>query len=192
MKEQYGDEAIAASLNEYKKGVWGDIKTEIFIREDKYRFFKKNIYPNEMWMYIPLRFEKIQGEEMDLYCLCEEVDAIFSNSKRDIQISFRLQEGNMDDIPLIESMEYIRRCLTIINPEIQTMSVEQILSSSDNAMYYFEYKMLVAGLTVHTIYCAVPVNEKITFIKCSCPYHKYVLWKGVFLAMLSTIEITEE
>jgi len=85
---KYGDEEIVEFLNKYKKGVYGDIYSGLYIKEDLYSFHEILLFEGQLSIYLPIRFSRMSENEIkEKYKLLSD-QIVYRDNQDTIQIMF--------------------------------------------------------------------------------------------------------
>lgn len=188
-KKIYGDEEIIKLLNEYKKGVQGDIYSGYIIREDFHKFVQRDIFENKLSMFVPLRFKKMEIEEMQSMILPERFDVLYVNSKGNIQLAFKLIDVKITWEELKNSVEKIKEGIKTVSPSSSFYDSGIIKIDGGTGVKWFDYKNVYNSSSVYMLCFYLQVMGKMLDGKFLCDYRKAKYWKPIFLEMLNTIEV---
>lgn len=185
--ETYGDEETIKLLNKYKTGIWGDIHTGYYIREDLHRFVRRELFEGKMSMLLPLRFRKFPDDKREL--LPEKPDVIYVNSSGKMQISLTDTKEEMNEVTHTETMDFIKSSIGKLNSSIVFFDQKAISQEDGTKIRWFDYKMMFETEIVYTLFFSMLLSGRFLHGKCSCEYRKAMNWKPVFVDMLKSIEI---
>ena len=188
-KKKYGDEEIIKYLNEYKKGIQGDIKEGFIICEDLYRFKRREIIKNKMSMCIPIRFDCYKDEKAKEINVIDNPDVMYINVKGNIQIMFKLTSEEITSLKLKEYIDDIQLVLMTLNDDVKIIESDAITLFDDKKIFWFDYQTYFGNFQVYIMFFSIEIQGMLLYGKFSCEYRKSILWKTVFIAMLKTVEI---
>ena len=187
---KYGDEEIVELLNKYKKGVYGDIYSGFFIKEDLYHFDERLLFEGQVSVYLPIRFKTMSEDEINEKYKLIIPELVYRNNQDTIQIMFNYidEEYVVDEVNnTIDIFEKYMKKLNKGNRIIERGFIE----NENNRIGWIDFMTLSGKSSFYVNYFTLSVNNKNVNGQFVCEYINSSLWKPIFLEILKSIKIKE-
>lgn len=187
---KYGDEEIVELLNKYKKGVYGDIYSGFYIKEDLYHFGERLLFKGQVSVYLPIRFNSMSEDEIREKYKLVIPELVYRNNQDTIQIMFDCIDEEYATEEVNNTIDILEKYIKKLNKGNKIIE-KGIVENENNTIGWIDFMTLSDKSSFYINYFTLSVNNKNVNGKFVCEYANSSLWKPIFLEILKSIKIKE-
>lgn len=187
---KYGDEEIVELLNKYKKGVYGDVYSGFYIKEDLYYFVERSLFDGQVLVYLPIRFHIMSEDEIKEKYKLVVPQLVYRNNQDTIQITFNYMDKEYAADEVTSTIDIFENHMKKLNKGNKIIE-KGIIENENNTIGWIDFITPLGKSSLYVKYFTLSVNNKNVNGQFVCEYINSSLWNPVFLEILKSIKIKE-
>ncbi len=187
--KQYGDEGFIWMLRENQEdAVNTDIqKGSVFAGDQKLLFLEREIYKNQMWMWIPDKFSLLSREFVKIkYPSESRPEIIYANSDTTVNIAFSHKQEKLaagQEAEVLDDLGYVLRHLY---PTCKIYDQDSV-RAGENEVAWMDFVTPAMDSEIYNMMFVTPLKGRLLIGTCNCLDSDREDWKDLFVQMIATM-----
>jgi len=163
----------------------------VYISFEKVEFEEKEVVPKCLYMTIPTDFKLMSEKDVRRkYPSDDRPDHIYTSEDTSVNISFSLDEEEVDNNQIVEIKDLVQKELERLNPSSEftsdAITLEQ--ENHEKIIGYFCFDSPVLDGDLYTFMFFVEANKKLVLGTFNCASYQRDEWEEILIQMLQTIK----
>ena len=185
----YGDEKIAALLNQHKKSIHGDLETGLYVKEELFHFRRVFLYSDRFSMMFPLRLQPADEDYLEAVYKDERPDVVLCHRRRNISLQItRLKV--QEDISASDFLDLSQKSIEKLKTGIVIYQKDKI-KVNDAEIAWLDYKSVTPDSNLYNMYALIDIEGVKYQLSFFCIIHEGPYWREVLKRMFSSIEVND-
>lgn len=187
--KQYGDEGFIWMLRENQEdAVNTDIqKGSVFAGDQKLLFLEREIYKNQMWMWIPDKFSLLSREFVKIkYPSESRPEIIYANSDTTVNITFSHKQEKLAAGQGAEVLDDLGHVLRHLYPTCKIFYQDSV-QAGGNEVAWMDFVTPAMDSEIYNMMFVTQLKGRLLIGTCNCLDSDREDWKDLFVQMIATI-----
>lgn len=187
--KKYGDEGFIWMLRKGQENAKNtDIqKGSVLVGDKEVLFQEREIFKNQMWIWLPKDFELLGKEFVKIkYPSENRPDIIYSNPETTVNVSFLHKQEKLAAGQEAEVRDYLSHVVHNLYPSCGILDKNSV-QAGENEAAWMDFLAPAMDSYVYNMMFFTPLKGRLLMGTCNCPESDKEDWKELFVQMIATI-----